>query len=65
MNGMRNILLPEELCLRAEQKFGARFGGLEDLLTTVMIELLRDDAVNLDEREQKIIEERLKGLGYI
>ena len=65
MNDMRNILLSEELCARAEQKFGARFGSVEDFLTSVMTELLRDDATALDEKEQKIIEERLKGLGYI
>jgi len=27
--------------------------------------LLRDDALVMDVREQQIIEERLKGLGYI
>jgi hypothetical protein len=30
-----------------------------------MTELLRDDATTMDLGEQKIIEERLKGLGYI
>jgi hypothetical protein len=28
-------------------------------------ELVRDDGVRLDQKEQEIIEERLKGLGYI
>jgi len=65
MNGNRAILIPEELCARVEQKFGTRFGSVEDFLTAVMSDLLRDDAAVMDEREQKIIEERLKGLGYI
>jgi hypothetical protein len=57
--------LPEELCLRAEGKFSARFGSIEDLLTSLLTELLRDDAPAMDEREQQIVEERLKGLGYV
>jgi len=28
-------------------------------------ELLRNDALKMDEQEQKIIEERLRGLGYV
>lgn len=65
MNGNRNVLLPEELCAKAEQKFGHRFGGLDQFLCAVMTELLRDEAAALDDQEQKIIEERLRGLGYI
>ena len=65
MNGMRSITLPEDLCSRAEQKFATRFGSLNGFLAAAMEELLRDEAAVMDEREQKIIEERLKGLGYI
>lgn len=65
MNGMRTVLLPEELCAQAEQKFAPRFGSLDEFLKSVMAELLRNEAAAMDEREQKIIEERLKGLGYI
>lgn len=65
MNGTRNVVLPEELCGRVEKKFQARFGSLDQFLCNVMTELLREEAAVLDEREQKIIEERLKGLGYI
>jgi hypothetical protein len=64
MSATRTISLPEELCLRAEGKFSARFGSIEDLLTSLLTELLRDDAP-MDEREQQIVEERLKGLGYV
>jgi hypothetical protein len=31
----------------------------------VLKELTRDDADRLDEKEQRMIEERLRGLGYI
>lgn len=65
MNGTRSVTLPEELCAKAQEKFGPRFGSLDEFLCAVMTELLRDEAAVMDEREQKIIEERLKGLGYI
>jgi hypothetical protein len=65
MDGKRTIALPEDLCNAAEQKFAHRFGGLEELLTAVLVELGREDALKMDEKEQQIIEERLKGLGYI
>jgi len=65
IDGKRSVALPEELCSAAEQKFAHRFGGLEELLTAALEELVRDDALKMDEKEEKIIEERLKGLGYI
>lgn len=65
MSEIRKVALPEELCRRAEQKFSHRFGSLDELLASALTELLRDDAIVMDEKESKIIEERLKGLGYI
>jgi hypothetical protein len=65
MDGKRIVTLPEELCSSVERRFAHRFGGLEELLTAALEELVRDDALQMDENEQKIIEERLKGLGYI
>ena len=65
MSGTRSISLPEELCARAEQKFRHRFASLDELIASLLSELLREDAVTMDQNEQKIIEERLKGLGYI
>jgi len=38
---------------------------LEQFLTFVLQELLRDDVAQMDQAEQRIIEERLKDLGYI
>jgi hypothetical protein len=65
MTTTREIHLPEPLCNAVEQKFGPRFGSLEETLSAILSHLLRDDAVIMDAREQQIIEERLKGLGYI
>ncbi len=65
MDGQRAVVLPEVLCSAAEQKYGHRFGGIEDLLTATLRELVREDALKMDEKEQQIIEDRLKGLGYI
>jgi len=62
---LRNLQLPSGLCERAEQKFGAQFGSLEELLTFVLRELLRDDAAQMDHAEQRILEQRLRDLGYI
>ena len=42
-----------------------RFGSLEEFLTAAMNKLLCDDARRMDEREQEIIEARLKALGYV
>ena len=62
---MRTVNLPEDLCVRAEKKFGEKFGNLEKLLEYVLQDLLRDDAAQADEGEQRIIEQRLKELGYL
>lgn len=65
MTEMRNIGLPAELCLQAEKRFSERFGSLEQLLEYVLRDLLRDDAAQADEGEQRIIEQRLRELGYL
>lgn len=62
---MREIRLPDELCRAAEEKFGQQFGSLEELVACVLRELLRDDASQADQAETRIIEERLRDLGYI
>lgn len=64
-SGMREVRLPDELCQDAERRFGARFGSLEELLVFVLRELLRDQATQMDQAEQRVIEQRLKDLGYI
>ncbi|HLQ50262.1 MAG TPA: hypothetical protein VK129_02115 [Terriglobales bacterium] len=61
----RQLHLSAELCAAAEERFGKNFASLEDLLEFVLRELLRDEAMHLDQAEQRIVEERLKDLGYI
>lgn len=65
MPALRTVCLDEELCRAAEDRFAGHFGGLEEMLNSLLQELLRDDAVKLDQREQHIIEERLRALGYV
>ena len=65
MNDRRTVELPAELCETVEKKFRMRFGSLEDALETLLRELLRDEALKMDEREQQVIEQRLKALGYV
>ena len=61
----RTVTLPEELCSALERKFGRRFGSLDEFMANALTHLLRDDALAMDAREQQIIEERLKALGYV
>jgi hypothetical protein len=62
---VREVRLPAELCNEAERRFAGRFGSLEELLVHVLQELLRDKAAQMDESERRVIEQRLKDLGYI
>ena len=62
---MRVIRLSEELCVRAEARYAAQFGSIDELVTAVLQELLRDDAAQLSRAEEQIIEERLRDLGYV
>ncbi|MGA9801337.1 MAG: hypothetical protein WBQ68_20130 [Terriglobales bacterium] len=62
---LREVRLPAELCSEAERRYAARFGDLEQLLTFLLRELLRDDAAQMDQAEQSVVEQRLRDLGYI
>lgn len=64
MPASRQVQLPEDLCAAAEQKFGARFRTVDELLEFILRDLLQDSAA-ADENEQRIVEERLRELGYI
>jgi hypothetical protein len=61
----RSIQLPEEVCASAEKKFGSRFQNIEELLTFVLTDLMRDEARQADEAEQRLVEQRLRELGYL
>jgi len=61
----RTLNLPEEVCLEAEKWMAGRFDNLETLLTFILREIARDDAIKFDEAEEGIVEQRLRDLGYI
>ena len=65
MSGDREVRLPADLCAAVEGKFGQQFGSLEEFLAFVLRELLRDEASQLDQQEQQMVEERLRELGYL
>jgi hypothetical protein len=59
------VNLPADLCAQVEKRFGERFGNIEKLLEYVLRDLLREDAAQADEAEQRIVEQRLRELGYL
>lgn len=65
MTEMREVRLPADLCAAVEKKFGHTFASLEELLTFVLRDLSRDDAAQFDQAEQRLVEERLRELGYL
>jgi len=62
---MRDVHLPADLCTAAEKRFGDSFGSLEEFLVFVLRDLTRDDAASADEAEQRLVEQRLRELGYL
>ena len=65
MTETRTVQLPADLCSAAEKKFGRTFGSLEELLIFVLHDLARDESLHADQAEQRMIEERLRELGYL
>ena len=65
MTQTRNVQLPADLCDAVEKKFGGTFASLDELLAFVLRDLLRDKAQQLDQAEQRLVEERLRELGYL
>jgi translation initiation factor 2 alpha subunit (eIF-2alpha) len=61
----RSVELPEELCAQLEKEFGKPFATFEDLLVYVMQTLTQEQANQMDEAERKILEQRLRDLGYL
>lgn len=65
-NPLRDVRLPARLCEAAERLIaGTRFKTVEEFLSFVLQELTSADPQQLDERERKTIEERLRDLGYL
>jgi hypothetical protein len=62
---LREIRLPADLCSLAEKKYGERFATLEDLFVFILRSLVNEQAQEMDEAEARMIEERLRQLGYL
>ena len=60
----RVIELPEQLCEAVERRFGTQFSSLEEFLIFALNEFSRDDGAQMDEAEQRVVEQRLRDLGY-
>lgn len=65
MESLREIRLSSELCRLAEQKYAEHFATLEDLLSFVLRSFVDEEATAMDEAEARMIEERLRALGYL
>jgi len=65
MTEIRVVRLPEELCAAAEKVFGGKFKTLDDLITSLLRELVGGEALQADEAERRLVEERLRELGYL
>jgi hypothetical protein len=65
MSESREVRLPADLCAAAEEKFGGTFRSLDELVAFLLQELIRSDTIDLDRADQKVVEERLRDLGYM
>jgi Arc/MetJ-type ribon-helix-helix transcriptional regulator len=61
----RSVQIPVDLYAEAQNKFGQRFASVDELVTFALRELVRDDAAQMDEAERRLVEERLRDLGYL
>jgi hypothetical protein len=62
----RDLRLQAELCRAAEERIkGTRFPTLEDFLTFVLRDLTSRSGAQAEEQERKLVEERLRDLGYL
>jgi hypothetical protein len=64
MSEPREIKLPADLCVAAEQKFGARSAAWTTSQSSRQ-ELIRGDTVDSDRADQAVVEQRLTDLGYM
>ena len=66
INSARELRLPEHLCEAAEQLIkGTRFKSVEEFLSFVLQELISRNSAQSEAEERKVIEERLRDLGYL
>ena len=64
-NQLRTLQLPEELCVKGEVWLKGRFDSIEGLLSFLLEEIIKEEGAKLDQREEEIVQQRLRDLGYI
>jgi len=65
-NPQRDLRLPAHLCDAAERLIeGTRFATVEEFLSFILQELTSHDTTQFSEQERKVIEDRLRDLGYL
>lgn len=57
--------LSADLCTAAEERYRDIFSSVDQLLESVLHELVRDEAVRFDEAEEILVQQRLRELGYL
>lgn len=65
MSQLRTIQLPDDLCVKAEKWMAARFTSLEELVTFLLREIIQDEDDKLDQKEEELVQQRLRDLGYM
>ena len=66
LESRREVRLPAHLCEAAEHLIkGTRFKTVEELLSFVLQELTSRNSAQSEAQERKVIEERLRDLGYL
>ena len=66
LNSSRELRLPAQLCEAAERLIkGTEFSTVEEFLTFILQELTSGRGAQSDEQERKVIEDRLRDLGYL
>lgn len=61
----RQVQLSADLCTSAEERYRDIFSSVDQLLESVLHELVRDEAVRFDEAEEILVQQRLRELGYL
>jgi len=65
-NSQREIRLPAHLYDAVERLIkGTKFGTVDEFLVFVLQELTARDSTKFEEHERKVIEARLRDLGYL
>jgi hypothetical protein len=65
-NPQKDVQLPARLYEATERLIaGTRFKTVEEFVSFVLQKLTSGDSTQIDERERKAVEERLRDLGYL